>query len=222
MTTSSNPSPRTIDWQPERHLRSGDHFWIITDIQVFTSSYFAWSPPQQLFKVGIYDLTTERIGLATFGRDIAYAILKAGITPPPWSSPAPFGIALTREGHDRGAKGRYVTTAAVVPLDPGLMRIVPEARKRIATQHYPNAVPGVWSDLVFRAAREKAIESAALGMVGLFSVGDIKKIVGKDVDVTPVIQRLAEEGKLLPPIGKKRGTRYEVTPLLVTRPDRTG
>ena len=90
MTTSTRPPPPTLEWQAPKHLASRDCFWILTDIQAFTDCYLAWSPPQQLFRVGIYDLTTEKIGLATFGRDIAYAILKAGITPPPWTSPAPF------------------------------------------------------------------------------------------------------------------------------------
>ena len=74
----------------------------------------------------------------------------------------------------------------------------------------------MWNDLKQRADRENAVETTALEMIVLFSVGDIKKIVGKDVDVLPVIQQLVAEGKLLPPppIGKKRGTRYEVVPII--------
>lgn len=114
--------------------------------------------------------------------------------------------------------GRYVTTAATSLIARDLFAILPEARRRFATQHAPNFLPGMWNDLKERADRENSIEAAALGMVGLFSAGDIKKIVGKHVDVTPVLRRLVEEGRLLPPIGKKRGTRYEVAfPRLVDR-----
>jgi len=211
MTNSSTRyQTRALDWQAPKHLRSGDHFWILTDIQAFTESYYAWSPPQQFFRVGIFDLTTRRLGFAHFGRDIAYALLKAGFTSPPWTSPAPFSVSLTRRGHDGQAMGRYVTTATISPIDPSLTVFAYEARRRFWSQHVPNSWPGMWTDLKERADRETAIENVALGMIGLFSAGDIKKVVGLDVDVTPVLRRLVEEGRLLPPVGRKRGTRYEV------------
>jgi hypothetical protein len=212
MTTLPTPQPPILDWQPEKHLRSGDRVWILTDVESFESCYLAWSPPQQLFRVGIYDLATKKIGFAVFGKDLAYAILKAGIAAPPWSSPAPFGIQLHREAHDDDEKGRYRATVELLPIESVVAGVVAEGRRALASdsEHTPNALAGMWSELAQRAASENAIETGILGMFGPFSAGDVKKAIGDpDADVTPVLQRLVKEGKLLPPTGKKRWTRSE-------------
>jgi hypothetical protein len=82
MIAISTPSLPTPYWQDEKHLVSGERFWILTGIQMYHSPYYPWSTAQQLFRVGIYDLNTQHVGLAHFGRDIAFALLKAGAAPP--------------------------------------------------------------------------------------------------------------------------------------------
>ena len=213
MTTCTSPIP-TPAWQPEKHLQSGDRVWILTDVECYESRYLPWSEPQELFRVGIYDLASQRIGFANFGRDIAFAMMKAGLLPaPPWKQPLPFGVALHRQPHDGEEKGRYRGRVELLEIDPVFHGIVAGAKKRFSAEgHYPGCPTGIWDDLIARASRENAIESAALKMVGPFSAGDIKRSVGKELDVTSVLRRLVEEGKLLPPTGKKRGTRYEVAP----------
>lgn len=213
---NSNHPIQVPDWQPEKQLRSGDRVWFLTDVERFTSSYLAWSTPQVRFKVGIYDLETGRVGFAVFGKDIAYMIVKAGIAPPPWTNPAPFAIELRRDGHDEDEKGRYTGTVTLLPLDPAIAACAGSTRRRFAAEHSPNVLPGVWDDLVERAAKENAIEAAVRGMNGTFSAGDVKAAIGDpDAEVTPVLQKFVREGKLLPPTGTKRWTRYELaTPLL--------
>ena len=91
---------------------------------------------------------------------------------------------------------------------------MPVAKKKFAfAGHSLNATPGICDELVWRAARENAIEAAALAIVGPLAAGDVRAAIGDPTaDVTPVLQRLVEEGKLLPPTGKKRWTRYAVAP----------
>ncbi len=211
MTTPPTPPARRLDWQPEKHLRSGDRVWILTDVESFESCYLAWSPAQQLFRVGIYDLRTDKVGFAVFGKDLAYAILKAGIATPPWRKPLSAGIAIHRDGHEDDARGRYTSTIELVPIEPALVAVASnlEATLALDSEHTPNALSGMWLDLAQRAAKENAIETAILGMLGPFSAGDVKEAIGDpDADVTPGLQRLVKEGKLLPPTGKKRWTRY--------------
>lgn len=206
-------SSATPTWQAEKHLRSGDRVWILTDVERYSSSFYAWSEPQDLYRIGICDLRTHRVGLANFGRDVAYAMMRAGFSAPPWNEPLPFGVELRRLSHHGEEKGRYVTTVTLLPIDDRLHAILPRANKQFAgTCHCPNATPNMWDDLVARAQREIAIEAAALGMVGPFSAGDVRKKLGDpDTEVVrPVLKRLVREGKLLPPTGKKRGTRYRV------------
>lgn len=71
----------------------------------------------------------------------------------------------------------------------------------------------MWDGFVRSAAKENAMEAAALAMPGLFSAGEVRAAIGDPTaDVTPVLQRLVRQDKLLPPIGKKRWTRYQVAP----------
>jgi hypothetical protein len=69
----------------------------------------------------------------------------------------------------------------------------------------------MWQDVVARAAPESAIEQAALSKTVWFSAGDIRRAIGDpQAEVTRVLKNLVLEGKLLPPTGKKRGTKYRV------------
>jgi hypothetical protein len=220
MATTSPPS--TPGWQREKHLHSGDTFWVLTNVQSYTSPFHPWSEPQELFRVGIYDLKTGCLGYANFGKDIVFAILKAGIAPPR-TSPLPVAIELHRDPHEDDEKGRYRVSAKLLPLDPDVALVEPRA-KPIFASFTANAVPGMWDDLAERATRESAIETAveAMRAQGEFSAGDIKKIVGK-VDVTPILKDLVARGVLLPPTGKKRGTKYRHVPLpIIERSDWTG
>lgn len=223
MTTISDP-PSTPRWQREKHLQSGDAFWILTDIYRYTEKFYVWSEPQEMFRVGILDLTTGCYGYANFGRDIAFAILKAGIGVPPWTSPLPVAIELHRDPHEDEEKGRYRVSAKLLPLDPDVALIEPEA-KRVFASFTPNTEDGMWNDLLERVSKENRIETAIESMraKGIFSAGDIKRMVGKDVDVTPILKRLVSKGVLLPPKGKKRGTRYLHAPLpIIERADWNG
>jgi hypothetical protein len=109
------------------------------------------------------------------------------------------------------------------PPNPQLLGNVRVAMKAFA-DHRANSTLGMWDEMVARARRENAIEAAALSMVGLFSAGDVRDKTGDpNADVTPVLQRLVRRGKLLPPVGKKRWTRYQVaSPSIPSRLDWTG
>jgi len=211
MTTHPVPKHLLPHWQDEKHLRSGDCVWILTDIQSFESSYLPWSKPQDLFEVGIYDLETQKVGLARFGKDLAYALIKLGLPPPPWDRVAPFAVALRRQAHDGEPKGRYLVSAEEIPVQPQWWGVLPTAFKLLyRTPHCPNSKPGMWDDLVARATRENAIEQYALRRLVPFSAGDIKIAIGDPkADVTSVLQRLVADGKLAS-WGKKRGTKYRV------------
>lgn len=221
---ATSPPPSTPPWQREKYLQSGDSFWILTDIQRYSSPFLPWSAPQELFRVGIYDLRTGCVGYANFGRDIAFAILKAGICAPPWACPLSVAVELHRDPHEDDEKGRYRVSAKLLPLDPAVALLEPKA-KRLLAGFTANAEVGMWDDLAERADRENRVEAAVESMraQGAFSAGDIKKVVGKDADVTPFLKRLVAMGVLLPPTGKKRGTKYMHAPLpIVERSDWTG
>jgi hypothetical protein len=203
MTISAQLPPPSILWQPEKHLRSADRIWILTDLQAYDSRYLPWSK-EQLFRVGILDLETDHVGLAHFGRDLARAMVRALVPPPPWLAPMPFGLLLHRRPHDKEEKGRYVARVELLTLEPELWSIVPAATKMFdRTAHSPNSAPGMWQDFVARAAQENAIEAAALRKTIPFSAGDIRTAIGDpDAEVTTVLKRLVEEGKPLPPTGR--------------------
>lgn len=213
--TPSSASPHTIPaWQPDKLLKAHDRVLFLTGIEREFSAYLPWSKPQELFKVGIYDLATNKIGFARFGRDIAYAVLKAGIAPPPWNTPQSFGVEIHRDGHPGENKGRQCTRATLIDLEPAIIAVAPLAKRKLVSEgHYPNLPLGAWADLEERAKHELVIEAAALAMVGEFSAAEVRAAIGDpNADVTGVLQRLVREGKLLPPTGKKRGTRYQVAP----------
>jgi len=209
-------------WQEEKHLHSGDRIWILTDVDTYWSRYLPYSEPQELFRVGIYDLTTQNVGLAHFGKDIAFALVKAGLTPPPWNGPAPFAVELHRRAHYDESKGRYLVNVRPIPIDPQWHSIVPHARRMFRNaEHYPNSVHGMWSAMVPRAARENAIERAAFSMVGWFSAGDVKEIAGP-VSVSSVLARLVEDKRLERNDKRTRAARYRVpSPIITVRSDWT-
>lgn len=216
MTQSSVPlNQQRPHWQDSKHLKSGERVWILTDIEASESRYLTCSEPQTLHKVGVYDLRTEHVGWATFGRDVAYAMMKARLPPPPWKAPMSVGVEVHREAHGDGEeKGRYLVEVECVAIPPELHAVVPVAKRKFADAGYwPNSTPGMWDGFVARAVQENAIEAAALAMVGPFSAGDVRRAIeDPHVVVTPVLQRLVRQGKLLPPTGTKRWTKYEVAP----------
>lgn len=106
-------------------------------------------------------------------------------------------------------------------LDPEVTEAESEA-KRLFSSFTANAEEGMWSDLLARAEEENQVEAAIESMRGHgeFAAGDIKAIVGKDVDVTPILKNLVAKGVLLPPTGKKRGSRYlHAPPPIIERAD---
>ena len=212
MTASPTSLP---DYQPEKHLQSGDRVWFLTNIEKYESSYKPWSAPQTLFRAGIYDLNTGKIGVAHFGKDIALALLKIGRPPPPWTTPRAFAVSIHRRSHGNTSEGRFRVWAVRIDLDPNVLPLAQQAQRKLAREFSCNAVQGMWRDLEAKAKEELAIEAAVKTMTGPFAMGDIKAIVGHDVSVTPTLQRLVEDGILAPPTGKKRGTRYQLAPLAI-------
>src|SRR5947209_4397721 len=105
MTDAPTSHPRSI-WQVEKRLSSRDLIWILTDICGYSSSFHEWSPEQQWFRVGVYDLGTKKLGYVRFGIDDARALLTAGLQPPPWPQPAARGVEVTRQAHRADGKGR--------------------------------------------------------------------------------------------------------------------
>lgn len=206
--------------QPQKRLTSGDVVWIITDIYTEQRRYYGNSSLQRWFKAGGIDLTTGKMGYFRFTIDDAAALVRAGITPPPWAQPLPQAIAVKRLAHSRTERGRYRVDITTVNVDPRFLPLGPVLRQFFTREgHEPNFTPGLWRKLVDRAALDKEIEETALAMVGRFSAGDLRNVLGKGaVNVTRVLRRLVRQSRLQP-FGKKRGARYEVIP--PTTPART-
>lgn len=224
MNHAQEPPPSTtLLWQPEKMLHAGDRIVILTDVQIVSSRYYDYSPEQELFRVGAYDTRTMKIGFFKFGRDPAFDMLKGGVTEAPWGSSAlPIGVEFHRRSHGNNAEGRFRGKVSLFAVEPDVLAIVPEARRRFREEgHSPNAVVGMWSKQEARAKSELAVEAAARAMVGEFRAGAIKKIVGKvkgDL-ISRVLRRLVEEGRLKRASKKK----YEVAaPRIVPRLDWTG
>lgn len=200
-------APKTkLDWQPDKMLQAGDRVWILTDVQSEWSSFYLWAQPQQLYRAGIYDLKTGRVGFARFGRDIAYAIVKAGVRVPPWRSPLDVAIEVERERHDGEPKGRFRTKVKRVELDESVTELLPLMLRMLATvELLPSSLTGMWNDFEERAASENAIERAALSMPGLFKTSNVKSVVGNDTRISRVLSRLVRERCLV-----REGRRYRV------------
>lgn len=193
--------PETFTWMPqERRLSSGDSILILTDVQIYTSSMYHWASEQLWFRVGAIDLKTNEVGYFRFSTDDARAMLAAGVPPPPWVSPQTVGLTVKRLSHSTGkVMGRYKVSIVSQPIPVNILADVPAIAKAFQRLgHKPNAVPGSWSKLVAAQAQEEAIENAALSIDGVFKAGDVKAMVGETVNVTPVLRRLIQEGRLLP------------------------
>lgn len=221
MDQATSPTTTSLIWQAPKQLHAHDKVWFLTGIRRELSPFKPWSKPQELFKVGAYDLITGKIGFVRFGRDIAYALMKVCLPPPPWKAPAPFAVELHREGHvDDEEKGRFLTWATRIELDPTLLSLAPAALRKFAEHgHSPNANVGMWAKEEARAAKENAVEQAALSMVGVFKASDVKAIVG-GINVSPILKRLVEEGRLVPASPKT----YRVAPpkvIIIERSDWT-
>lgn len=221
MNHAQEPPSSSVLWQPERHLRDDDRIVILTDVQIVWSRYYDYSPEQELFRVGAYDARTRKIGFFKFGRDLAFDSIMGGVPVAPWGAAVlPIGIEVHRRSHGNNAEGRFRGSVSVFDVEPEVLAIVPEARRRFRQEgHAANGAVGMWSKLEERAKSELAIEKAALGMVGVFKVEDIRAIVGDEKRISRVLRRLVEEGRLTPVSPKK----YKVTPpKILPRLDWTG
>jgi hypothetical protein len=214
MTTTELHLPGIpFPWQDEKRLRSGDRAWILTDIQSFWSAIQGRSTPQQFFRVGGLDLETKRLGYFLFTIDDARALLKARLPPPPWTEPLPVGIELTRHYHGNTEQGRFRESVSLIRLDHDLVAQKEQLRTYFEDHLYfhGNSSVGMWAELQRRARELRAIEDAALQRTGWFSASDVKYVLKKDLNVTPVLQALVAEEKLVWNGKKTRGARYMVT-----------
>lgn len=116
--------------------------------------------------------------------------------------------------------GRYRVTVTTISVPPEIEAMVAELRKVFECKgHQPNFVPGSWSCRQQSANQVLAVERAALSRMGVFKAAGVKAIVGAGTNVTTVLSRLVEDGRLTR-VGKKR---YVVTPPKpVERVDWTG
>jgi len=220
LSTTPN-SPESLPWQHEKMLNDNDEVVILTDIESEFSPYYPWSVPQELFRVGIYDLHTKCFGFAKFGRDLAFDMIKGGVPVAPWGSSAlPMGVEIRRDFHGDQVEGRFIGAVGLLSVDQAVLALVPAAQRRFRKEgHFPNGWLGIWSKLEERAKSELAIEAAALSMVGIFKASDVREIVGDDKRISRALARLVEEGRLTR-VGKKK---YVVTPpKVIERMDWTG
>lgn len=226
MTKISVPLAGNFNWQDDRRLRSGDKIWFVSDAKTYTSAMYGQSRPQVWYRVGGLDLTTGGLGYFEFSTDDARAMLKAGsLTPLPWRSHQLSGIELKRHSHGSQDRGRFRETVALIKLDPAILAHGPALRSYFdkTLSFVGNTEPGKWSGIEAWAARENRIENAALAIVGWFSAGDLRKVLGAPLNVTPILARLVGEGRLAPNGKKRRGARYMVAPPKMTeRLDWTG
>ena len=209
---------------PPKHLAAHDRIWIISDVETYKSAYKPQSVLQTMFRVGAFDLNADRFRVVTFGNDIAYSLIKAGIELPPWKAPQPVSATIVRASHGNLPQGRFPTSATLEPLDPALVALGPRARKLFAGEVYPNVEQGAWDALRARAERENRIEAAALAQPDWFAAGELAKITGDTQSlVSATLVRLVRDGRIVPNGGKKRGAKYHVaSPALIVRADRTG
>lgn len=211
---AQSPTP-SLQWQPEKRLLSGDRVWILTDTYMEWRSFRNDATPQRWFKVGCYDLKTNRIGYVRFSIDDARGLLRANFTPPPWPTGLPVGFEVKRLAHGGGGEGRFKVDILPLDVPSDVLSLAPVAVAMFARDgHWANSTHGMWKDLAARVAQEQTIESTALAMQGWFSAGDLKKKIGQPVNVTPVLARLVQEKRLVP-TGKKRGAKYQVAPPVV-------
>jgi len=223
----SPPRPSLIpfEYHGEKRLKSKDRVWIVTDIQSYTSRLYPWSVPQQWYRVGALDLDSNHLTLVEFSKDDARQLVKAGFTPPPWKASQPFGLELTRIYHGDKREGRFREKVVLIDLDPELVKHGSLLRKHFERQMglRGNSTPGMWQEMAEWAERQNRIEAVALSFDGWFSAGDVKKIVGNDIRVSPTLKRMVKDGFLVTNGTAKKGAKYmKAPPQLVERADWVG
>lgn len=222
-----SPSSAAIlpfEFHGHKRLSSRDRVWITTDVHSYTSKMLDWSVPQQWFEAGALCLDTNHLALVRFSNDDVRAMMKAGMRPAPWPSHQRHGIELTRLYHGSQEKGRFREKVALIELDPELVKHGPMVRSHFEKEIglRGNSTPGMWKEAVEWAKRENLIEAAALSFNDWFSAGMVKEIVG-DINVSPTLARLVQEGLLVPNGKAKKGARYmKAPPVLIDRADWNG
>ncbi len=208
---NASPTIPSLQFQPEKRLQSGDRVLVLTDVYTEWRSYYSNSTPQKWHRVGCYDLKTQQIGYFLFSVDDARGLLFAGFSPPPWPSGLSHAFEVKRLAHAGVREGRFKVSITALDIPSEVASLIPHGRRMFARDgHWPNSTLGMWGKLAARVAQEQAVERAALAQVGWFKAGDIKKIVGK-VNVSPILARLVDEGRLVMD-GKKKGARYIAAP----------
>lgn len=218
----------TFPFIGNKRLKSHDSVWIVTDVRTFTTSLYPWSEPQRWYRAGALDLGSKHLVLAEWSTDDMRAILKAGmaagIGAPPWSSPMSHGFLLTRFSHGGRDKGRFREEVSLVELNEDIRSFGPALRRHFEKNLdvVGNVHAGALRAVLDWATRENAIEAAALSFSDWFAAGDVKDIVGQDVNVTRTLARMVAERVLVTNGKTKKGRRYMATrPIVVDRSDWT-
>lgn len=220
-SSTTSPIAEAFRFSGTKRLASRDRVWIVTDVQTFTSALYPWSEPQRWYRAGALDLNSEHLIIAEWSTDDMKAILKAGmqagVGAPPWSLPQSHGFQLTRFSHGTQEKGRFREKVTLLDLDAALVRRGPALRKSFerSADLQGNMVAGSLHEMVDLVARENAIEAAALSRNGWFAAGDVKRIVGKNINVSRSLALMVEDGILISNGKAKRWAKYMKTPPLV-------
>lgn len=220
------PSPRVTPFPfgGTKRIHSKDRVWIVTDVHAFTDKFHGWSTPQSWYRAGALCLNTNRLVLVEFSNDDVRAMLKAGATVAPWSAPRPYGFEVTRFTHGSQEKGRFRERVDLIELDPELVKHGPQLRAYCERQMAlrGNWPAGAWKRMQDAANRENSIEAAALSFTDWFSAGDVKKLVGKGINVTRTLARMVEERLLITNCKAKKGMKYMAAPpVIIDRADWT-
>lgn len=216
MTHASTPT--TFPFGGNKRLKSQDSVWIVTDVRTYTASLYPWSQPQRWYRAGALDLRLMHLVLAEWSTDDMRAILKAGMTAgigsPPWSAPQSHGFELVRLCHGGQEKGRFRETVSLVEVDEETVRHGGALRRYFerTTDLCGNVPVGSLRSMLDSVARENAIEAAARTFSEWFSAGDVKAVVGSDMNVTRILARMVEDGVLVTNGKAKRGCRYMPAP----------
>jgi hypothetical protein len=226
MTTTQKPA--IPSFRGTKRLSNGDRIFILTDTSSYSSAMYGRSAEQQWYRVGAVDLRTGHLGYFDFSTDDARQMVKSGLVPPRWAEHQKVGIELVRLSHGSQTQGRFKEKVTLIDLDHELLAQGPMLRRYFEQKigFTGNSSPaGMWEAHVAWAARENAIEAAALSMVGSFSAGDVTRAAGLDKlgSITGLLSRLVAEGRLVSNEGRRRARRYEVAcPKILERIDWTG
>ncbi len=214
--------------QAPKRLRSGDEILIVTDATVSWSPYIPHAPEQQWIKAAAYDLHTGQIGFFEFGRDDLFAMIKAGLTPPPWQSHQTQVVLIRRQSTPSQNKGRHPAVVQLSTFNKDIRPILRQARTAFAASgfcpSFPGSLPSDWVDLVKRANRENAIEAAIKRTIGWFKswARFVRETGHSASEVGYILSRFVAEHRLERD-GVKKGTRYRLRPVaLIQRADWNG